>query len=417
MCAKWNTTEYNPNILIDALEQIKSVDASGKYEGFKGGYYDEWAGVLYSALKIPSDLPTHEVMDIVHIAIRNVATRNELSSDKLIREISSLERQYVKRPYETFVLITSLSINYSDHIRRRTIANCRITINKRVPKQFVRKPVLDRAPNFLHADLPTQYSAVQVSVQARSEFEAQEKALDALDLLRGIWNLCLNQWGYTRSSGFKREPISQVLVGPLHTLHKVNGELATTTFWFDPEYIGPVKCIDLGNHGKLLQAEEQKIRRSLAKNPFKEEVEAAIRRYAKAMDTRDRNASFLELWGILETLTATSFDRYEVTIKRTSFLWDQKELNKQVLNHLRHYRNRLAHVGERSPEIDMYLRPLRRYVHGLLVFHIYNVFRFSSIKDAAEFLDLPSDLTNIQETMQMRRKQMRLLKKALKFRA
>ncbi len=72
------------------------------------------------------------------------------------------------------------------------------------------------------------YSPVRVSVRARSEHEAYEKATGALDLLRGIWNLRLNS--AARSSSGKRKPVNVLQLGPLHSLHEPNGELASYRF-------------------------------------------------------------------------------------------------------------------------------------------------------------------------------------------
>ncbi len=72
------------------------------------------------------------------------------------------------------------------------------------------------------------YSPVRVSVRARSEHEAYEKATGALDLLRGIWNLRLNS--DVRSSSGKRKSANVLQVGPLHSLHEPNGELASYRF-------------------------------------------------------------------------------------------------------------------------------------------------------------------------------------------
>ena len=55
-----------------------------------------------------------------------------------------------------------------------------------------------------------------------------------MDLLRGMWNLRLNS--AARSSSGKRKPVNVLQLGPLHSLHEPNGELATDRYWYDANY-------------------------------------------------------------------------------------------------------------------------------------------------------------------------------------
>ena len=50
----------------------------------------------------------------------------------------------------------------------------------------------------------------------------------------------------------------------------------------------------------------------------------------------------LRLWATLEKLTDTE-ESYKATIKRASFLFEDRDYCQQVLRHLKDYRNRFVH--------------------------------------------------------------------------
>ena len=148
-----------------------------------------------------------------------------------------------------------------------------------------------------------------------------------------------------------------------------------------------------------MKRNEEGVWACLAKSRYRSELEDAIRRYTKALDTREWDAAFVQLWGLLEDLTGTkSGDSYTVTIKRTAFLYakPERDLHMQVLNHLKDYRNRSVHGGEGSEDIEAYLYQLKRYVEEVMAFHLQRGQEFSSIEEASRFLDQPADPAAIE---------------------
>jgi hypothetical protein len=154
---------------------------------------------------------------------------------------------------------------------------------------------------------------------------------------------------------------------------------------------------------------EADVRKRLINHPYKKQVEEAIIRYVRALDARNFHVAYVKLWGVLETLTDTTRLANEVTIRRASFLYEDKDFQRQVLRHLVHYRNQTVHVGKETTWIQTMLYQLKRYVERLLTFPIHNFHQFETIAEVAEFLDLPVELA-------VRQKKMRLYKRALKFR-
>jgi hypothetical protein len=88
-------------------------------------------------------------------------------------------------------------------------------------------------------------------------------------------------------------------------------------------------------------------------------------------------------------------------------LYEEVELEKGVLNHLRLHRNSSVHDGIKKDRIQKYLYQLKRYVEGVLSFHINNPFKVSSLSDAVLFLDLPTDSGSLTKTITQYKKVMK----------
>ena len=202
------------------------------------------------------------------------------------------------------------------------------------------------------------YTAVTISTQGRSEAEAGLAALDALNLQRGVWNLGLNLGLWARPINQRREPVNTVLLGPVHSLHRPNGELMPRGIWFDNEYVEPTQTTKLQRQWDQVIQYEGTVRSLLHRSSYRSQLEEFIRDYVRALDGREWTSAFMQLWGLLERLTGTRPDEsYEETIKRAAFLYHESErgLHELVLNHLRSHRNRNVHAGERSDAAEAFL--------------------------------------------------------------
>jgi hypothetical protein len=248
---------------------------------------------------------------------------------------------------------------------------------------------------------------VVAHISDKTAHEAVEKMLDAIDLLRGIWNLHIND-SMVLSFGGRKKPINQITLGALHTLHDKNGEKVDSLFWYEPEHCKDNKKVDFSNNSYKTLEFTKNVRKALRKNSYGKDVESAIIRYVRALDSQDYNAVFLKLWSILEGLTHTLKDSYDKTIRRAVFPYADREYHRQVLEHLRQYRNRSVHLGSGENDIDVHVYQLKSYVEQLLRFHISNHFKFESMEDAAKLMDLQPD----KETL---KKQIELFRVGIKF--
>lgn len=252
----------------------------------------------------------------------------------------------------------------------------------------------------------TGYTPVRVSVRAKTYDEAYEKAFNSLDLLRGFWNLHVNRRVGLRSSSGIRKPVNRIVLGPIHSLHKPSGELASEYPLIEPDYVGPLRPHRLNDIWEGIEAFKREVRGSLARIPYPSELEGALLRYVRALDRRDWNTSFVQLWGLLEYLTGTSRARYEVTEERALFLIrrSKRDFHRQIFGHLTGYRNRTVHAGYETEAIETLLFQLKRYVEIALMFHLGQAPRFDSIEEAASFMSLPPHLPDLRKREQLTRR-------------
>jgi len=405
MCAKWNG-EYDVGLLLWELQDSRTYnEATGEFQGFEGwNPFEDVLAVLHSCVDFARYIIEMDRSSIIYESVFAVGHLDEMTPDALIAEMNRRERDYWQRDERAFVLTTSISIRSPNPLANTSISGHRITFGDRLPRRFAREhaKVREQGRHVIFGELPKWWSMIRgylparVSVRARSNHEAYEKAIGALDLLRGIWNLRLNS--SARSSFGKREPVNVLQLGPLHSLHKLSGELATETYWYDAEYVEPVKSASLRSEQARLRTFETTMRKYLSKSHYREELEAAIRRYTRVLDSREWNTAFVQMWSLLEYLTATSEDPNKVTLKRALSLShkDEREFHRQVLKHLMTYRNRTVHAGYTSEAIETHLYQLKRYVERVLLFHIYSAPDFASIGKAAEFMHLPPELPELR---------------------
>jgi len=236
-----------------------------------------------------------------------------------------------------------------------------------------------------------------VRAEGRTAHDAGEAAMDALTLVRALWNLQINMgtsWG--RTSGY-RPALNRILSGPGYTVHHANGQLAAEPFWYEKLY-SPMVGSDRFLHKNwfTIDRNRQFWQRRLKGCKYRDRLERALCRYALALDDADLEGAFLKLWSVLETVTATRYAKYDNTIRRATFTWNDRPFHKQVLQHLRLRRN--AHVHESTfdgdPEQSVYT--VKRYVEPLLRFHLNNRFGFKSLDEAAKLLDMPTDLETLK---------------------
>ncbi|MCW5553685.1 MAG: hypothetical protein KIS67_16190 [Verrucomicrobiae bacterium] len=388
MCAKWKD-KYDPNLLAERIEAGCDRSSPGRI-GFKMEHHD-CVTLLWSSLVLSDEILESEISSIFWKGIFAAAKAGRITAKSLCSEISKAEKAFLDLPLVQFTVATNISLAPAASLMRRPRTGSRISIGGTSDGKFSREPIIQHARTLLSSDLPANYPATRVMLRARTPAEAASKALDDLDLIRGLWNLGLNRRIISSSSSGKRQPINQILLGPVHTIHKPDGSLATQQFFYETTFSGGVTVPNPPSFERALSFEKWAIK-NLCKSKYRDVLEKAIRRYGRALDGTDFNAAFLKLWSLLELLTQTGKkDPYDVTIRRCSFIYQDRLFTKLLLEHLRDYRNHHVHSGSESSLIVTLLYQLKRHVEDVLLFHFQSYKWFNSLDEVVRFLDLPPE--------------------------
>lgn len=411
MCAKWKDG-CNPKIIIDALDKIKIINQDGN-ASFKGFEFQDYFSVLSTSIVFSKEILISSAKSILNKSIFSMAKEDNLSLKSLIAEISKRENAYIKNEPNKYFLLSDISLKYYRPLKMIKIKDSFITFRRYLPKNVYkeREKFLRWASHHVHGKIPSSYIFVQVYSEGRSPDEAGVNALDALNLLRSIWNLFFNYSIEMRTSSGKRQAVNSIVIGPLQSLHHSTNKVVLDLFWYDPEYKEPIECKDIEKNWTELRTFEKGVRsklKSSSNTDFGALIENALLRYVHALDERNFESCFLKLWSLLELLTDTQLETYKVTIRRAAALFSDYDFHLEVLQHLRDWRNRTVHSGEHNNDIETLIFQLKRYVERLLIFYIFNSHRF---KDKEEMVELFDIVPNKERLLQKKR----LIEMSLKY--
>lgn len=413
--ARWRGNGFDADFVAsEAAKGISPVSSGGlRFSGT--ALFDEPLVLLETGVEFLVPIPDADRSRIIHSALEAALRSDDYGPSALIREINKATRDFDRSPETKYVVATGLSFKHFEDLSRVEGRGYRIYVRRRLPRYLVeaRREAKRRISELMAGDYPEdvpfeRYAAAWIHVRGRSTHEAMDRAVEALDLRRSIWNYALNRGVGATFPPPNRGPINEVLAGPLYSLHHQDGSLATGYDWVDSEYAGPRSSRKVRTRWPQVLDDERGIRALLKRSLYRATLEDALRRYVRALDWADLSHAFLELWGLLETLTGiSSQDGHDKMVKRVSFIFDerQRKTHEQVLQHLRRHRNSYVHAGEGANQTGAYLHQLRLYAEQMLLFHLRSSRQLSSMEAAARFLDLPPDPRDLRHLIKTRERE------------
>ena len=406
MKISWNE-KFDRERIVTGLKRSAILQADNNIR-LEWPEFNDYEAALTTALVIPDDVPDIEKQRIIRSAITATVQANGLSWKTLWNAIGNGVGMFLQTPPTRYVLLTYLSIDQSALPSNVRMSGTALTFSKEAPVSFqvARKSLLPE--NMLKVD--PRSTIVRALVEGRSPSEAGLKAITAIDLIRGIWNLDLNRAVADRKTYPVFKPVNAIRQGPAYTLHKLSGELAISDYWYELLVAPSDACAHLGGKWVRLRKFERWVRKQLAKCPSQRgALEKAICNYSRAFDEPDADRAFQDLWMVLEQLTATGKGNYETTVRRASFVWTDTVGERQVLHHLRETRNALVHRRTSAGDPETHLFQLKRYVEALFASAFVWVPRFGTLDEFGRFLDLSHDSATLKRDLWR-------LKSALRFR-
>jgi hypothetical protein len=355
-------------------------------------FYSDFAIILGGCVDFDSGIPEAEQKRIVQRVAHDPSLMRPITAASLLKACTRLERDFLSRAKTSYRLLTELSLWWTIDVPRIRVGDVALTFKPKLDRAYAaRARLAHESRGTLGFELPSGYMRVSALLTARSPHEAAERALDALDLVRASWNLAVNRGKAWRRSLGRPKPVNDIRLSPFHTVHDPTGALATETYWFDPGYSRPASTFSDKPKFEKILAFATNLRARLASVSYRQDIERALIRYVRALDSADLNDAFLRLWSLLEYLTDSTHDPYKVATRRAAFIFADRVTSQLVLSNLTNHRNRFVHVGSDTEDMESLVFQLKRYVDALLLFHLGNRFGFDSRAEAAQFMDQPTD--------------------------
>ena len=413
MCAKWSKGGP-PDSLIRLIEAAR---ATGRLNLFNPLSLEAEPSLI-SFVEFRDDLPECERTLVVRKALASVGESGEITARCLMAQIQKNENLYMEREEDSYVLVTNLSVKYTDRLSPRKLPDVTLTFAPSLPANFDREQQAKSLSENFGITAPASYTWVMVAVCGRSIGDAQSRGMEAIELLRGIWNLHFNRQTRSHLTCMGRtRRANAIFLGPLHTVHKPDGGIADpNAYSYQPEYLASEKLVDVEESWENFEKNETFMLAKVLSSPLRPLLGEAIRRYSEALDERNPQNAFLQLWGALELLTGTERARYEDTVKRAAFLWDDCSQHRQVLEHLRQRRNLAVHGGESHADAETILYQLKRYCEKLIFFLLVRSEEFGSLSAFCEFLDTPTERGEIENRLTTLSRSAELLRLSLQYR-
>lgn len=396
--------------LVDEIAQQAKFDPATRSVTFSDAFLmDERELLLFDLLVFHPEVTPDEGRRMLSGALFAAAVPPGLSIRRFESELNAREKIHLSQPVERHVLVTQVSIDRRVDMPRMVEDGVTISLPAAIPTAFseARDAMLKHATHSLYGSAPQDYRWIRASVSAKTPMSAGRRALDAIEFRMGLLNLGVNRRTGVRWSSGQREPVSSVALAPVHTLHRPSGRPSCESWWYEPGFIAPLKPQSKPIPDALDFCERALHR--LARVPYAARYKDWIRFYGRAMGERNWTTSFILLWQTLESVTATANAKYDMTVRRASFLYDDFELSRRVLENLRVCRNALVHAQIDYSDMEHRMYMLKRHVEHLLVFHLQHAGDFATVDEAGQFLDLPASANDL-------RKRLGLVAKAARFR-
>jgi hypothetical protein len=393
----WERT-FDCNLLLSKFRKMRRVSDDGKvsWHGFE---YRYWRPVLYSAIRCEPEAD-HLKRRCIDRAL-NDATHDLTRSDQFLDKCLVAYKALSKTARQPFVLLCDVTYEGPRLVGTIKDGGCSITWRPSPRSKFMRGAMAARAAisdalrrNNVEQNAPG-LTQVLVKLEAMDARDAHAQAIDAVDRLRGILNLIVNAGRSLNlfSYNSRQHSINRFRLGPYRTVHKPDGSLAAELFWYEPRWEHQHKSVAFKEDEKEVRKNIGRWRRKARENPLREFVEQGLIRYCRALDQHETEPTLVSLWGVVEYLTNTQQEKYEVTVSRMMRLSSDHADARQIAMHIKQRRNSSVHAGK-SPdgdEIDVVLLQAEALAAQLLFFYITNRARLRDQDELTRFLDADLD--------------------------
>ncbi len=412
---KGEDNKHAPKDLLADIGRSASINTEGSVSWGDMSFLRFQQAVLGSVVVLDpnrQELNGHDANSIVRSAmlalIKRCGGKSAIDSATLLHEADKGAASYFRKRQRDFYLVTSLPVQ-AFPAKQIVIDTCRVTplrSRDRYPVPDALRYELAREGNHSKARR-NRHQLVRVKTAGRSIFDAADRALEALSLLSGLWNLLGTYGSWSISSGpQRRKPLGVIHVGPFHTLHTADGKPVDDLYWYEPDYAEHQEPFQPRRGWDGIEKKRRWAMRRLRQSPYHRDLRRLIVRYSAALSKPDPNVAFLQMWSILESITNTVGARYEDTVHRATWVFPDGGLARDVLQYLRCYRNQYVHAARSDDHRDQIAQLIKSFIDPHLLCLLRNDLRLQSLEEYAACLSLP---TSIDELKRRRERSARAL--------
>jgi hypothetical protein len=377
----------NPAPILELVQRERAHDPSGAIS-YVGGDVHEHMTTLETLLNFPS---SHDIVPRNYVIWRALSScTTALSPDSFLTALNDEYKKAASTREHQFDVLTTLSMSVDSVVP--TTFNSQVHwhhVGARFPATYKQRAQAIEKSSLQFVESNATYACIILRVTAKSEHQAAKFAFDEIDLNRAIWNL-LGNFSMETSFTHVLRPINRVRIGRFHTVHSVTSSGAAPSVWTEPNFVD--NTVYKPESPDVFQEKGRLLVTRITQASYDEVLKKALLLYVRALDEQDPANALFKLWGALEHLASPpGVADYERVVSRTSFLFEERELHRQVLNHLRERRNSFVHSGHEGSQTRICCYQLQNYFRTLFYFHTSKSKLFNTIEQANEFLDLPTD--------------------------
>ncbi|MEI8190721.1 MAG: hypothetical protein WCI75_13495 [candidate division NC10 bacterium] len=395
-----NDDKHAPRLLLENIGRSAEINEEGKVAWRGWPFLRFEPAVLGSIVILDPDGEELNRVDAAKIsreAMRSLIKARggsaRLEPGAVMKAANTAAATHFRKPSTKYVLVTTVSVR-SFPVKRLSVGNCQI---EAIPdrSRYLLPEVLQNEQRF--GELPkTKHPYVRVSTSGRSHYEAFDRGMAALLRVCALWNLfaTLGAWSI-KLSGRRRNPIGVVHVGPIHTLHTPDGKPVDDYYWYERDYAEVRQPFAPEKGWEKIEKNRRWAMARIRQLPYSRDLHRLLLRYSAALSTSDPDAAFLQMWGMLETITDTVGRKYDDTIRRATWIWKGGDLASEVLGYLRCFRNQYVHSARSSDGSDQVALLMKSFIDPHLLALLRNDLRVQTLAEYASCLSLPTSIADL----------------------
>ncbi|MFK3945671.1 hypothetical protein [Pseudomonas fulva] len=407
---KSKNPKLKPQVILNRLKQCSMLNEAGElsWNGFEKFELDS---VLFTMLDFEKNVSYHTAKRTMSSALNSWALAKGESAEQFMAHLQREVVSYKKLPLQEFVLVTSVSLDGGFPYQRIELGSCVIeSCPNGLPDEFSSREVHNDRWKKTSPPMPANYCPILVKFSAKNYMDGVEKALYELDFVRGIFSLDTNS-GLEWSLGghINRSPLNKITLGGMHSLHNVDGSIYDKNiYWYEADF--EERKVHVISPERLTRARDfyDFVTASLETHGDRHIIKDSIVRYVRAYDLSDRNSTVQRAWATIESILAPDENNADKIVSRCSFLYADREYYRQILEHVKEYRNRNVHQAHSIDDPSPHCYQLQMFYRQSLIFHLREAKNFESLGEANKFLDSSDSIPELK-----RRKE--LLEKAIQF--